>query len=96
MTIDEVRARLAPIRAALHDLGVARIRVFGSVARGSAGEASDVDCLLDFRQVPSLFTLARTRAAMSEALGAPVDVVTPTMLREHLRPAVEAESLDVS
>ena len=95
MTIDDVRIRLAPILAALGDLGVVRIRVFGSVARGSAGDASDVDCLLDFSEVPSLFTLARTREAMSNALGVPVDVATPGMLRENHRQRVEAESLDV-
>ena len=95
MTIDDVRIRLEPIRATLENLGVVRIRVFGSVARGEAVSSSDVDCLLDFDQTPSLFTLARTREAMSEALGVPVDVATAGMLREHLRPIVEAESLDV-
>lgn len=95
MTIDDVRIRLAPIRATLENLGVVRIRVFGSVARGSADDSSDVDCLLDFSDAPSLFTLARAREAMSEALGAPVDVATAGMLRESHRRLVEAESLDV-
>ena len=96
MTIDDVRTRLAPIRATLENLGVVRFRVFGSVARGAAWNSSDVDCLLYFDQTPSLFTLARTRDAMSNALGVPVDVATASTLRESRRSLVEAESLDVT
>ncbi|MBM4106001.1 MAG: hypothetical protein FJ257_06865 [Phycisphaerae bacterium] len=96
MTLDDVRHRIAPIRSRLEELGVTRIRVFGSVARDEATSASDVDCLLDFDGAPSLFTLARARSLLSEAIGVEVDVATPGMLRGPLVKAVARDLRDVA
>lgn len=96
MNLDEVRRRIAPVRSRLTELGVTRIRVFGSVARDEATSASDVDGLLDFKGTPSLFTLARARLLRSEAIGAEVDVATPGMLRGPLLEAVARDLRDVA
>jgi len=42
-TLEDVRARLAAASARLRDLGVTEVAVFGSVAKGHAAPASDVD-----------------------------------------------------
>jgi predicted nucleotidyltransferase len=48
ITIDEVRNRLATVAGEIRSLGIRRLAVFGSVARGEAGPTSDVDLLVEF------------------------------------------------
>lgn len=45
----EIYERLGAHKAALHDLGVERIGLFGSFVRDEHNESSDVDMLVDFR-----------------------------------------------
>jgi hypothetical protein len=52
------------------------VRVFGSVARGDAGEGSDIDFLVDFEDDSSLFDLLHLAEDLRELLGHPVDVVS--------------------
>ena len=72
------RAAAERAAAALADAGVARVVLFGSVARGDAGERSDIDLLaiyddLDYtRRWERRWELASVAAA---AAGHPVDVV---------------------
>ncbi len=73
--------------------GMRRVRVFGSVARGEAGPASDIDLLVDLAPNRTLVDLAGFRRQANEILGIPVDVATPDMLKEHIRTEVLAEAL---
>ena len=50
MTIEDVRARRQEILRILRARGAANPRVFGSVARGTADERSDVDLLVDLTE----------------------------------------------
>jgi predicted nucleotidyltransferase len=59
------------------EYGIARIGIFGSVARGEQTETSDVDIYYEGAAL-GLKSLAGLPQALSEYLGAPVDVV-----REH-------------
>lgn len=69
------------------------VRVFGSVARGDASEASDIDFLVDFEPDSSLFDLLHLTSELEQLLGHPVDVVSVGGLkdrdREILAEAVE-------
>ena len=60
---DQVIARLRAHERELKEAGIIRIRVFGSVARGDATEASDVDVLAQFDDAKpiSLIGLVRLR-----------------------------------
>jgi predicted nucleotidyltransferase len=74
---DRVIRAIRGHEAALRALGVARLWLFGSLARGDAGPASDVDVLIS---VPpsrkfSLFDLAEVRVELCELLGRDTDVV---------------------
>lgn len=73
--------------------GVRRIRVFGSLARGEAAPASDVDLLVDLERDRTLLDLAAFRREAEAILGTPVDVATPDMLKERIRAEVEAEAV---
>lgn len=90
---DEIRTRLATeksrIEAAAKKRGLRNLRVFGSVARGEAGEGSDVDLLVDALPGTSLFDIAGFQEDVEKVLGRRVDVVT----LEDLSPAIRVRAL---
>jgi predicted nucleotidyltransferase len=96
MNIADVSARLAPCREELARLGVARLMVFGSVARGEAGPDSDVDVLVDFDRPVGLFAFAGLKRRLEEIVGRRVDLVTRGGLRPELRSAILAEARDAA
>ena len=75
--------------------GAYNIQVFGSVARGDADPASDVDFLVEMEAGRSLFDLGGLYYELQECLGVKVDVVTRKGLRTRIRERVmnEAEPL---
>ena len=73
--------------------GVTNVRVFGSVAAGTDGPASDLDLLVDIRETTSLLDLARLEAELSTLLGVQVDVVPSRSLRPHLAARVLGEAV---
>ena len=80
------------IRIAEH-YGASNVRVFGSVARGEADEASDIDFLVDLQPGRTLFDLGGLQVDLETAMGRPVDVVTEKGLRNRLRGGVLAEAI---
>lgn len=62
--------------------GVVRLSLFGSVARGEAGEESDVDLLVEFSRRISLLQFVALERQLSEILGKKVDLLT----REGISP----------
>lgn len=58
------------------DHGASNVRVFGSVARGSAGPESDIDLLVDFEPGRSLVDHVGLWRDLEDLLGRPVDVVS--------------------
>lgn len=88
-TLEELRARRNEILELAARRGVSNIRVFGSVARGEAGETSDVDLLVDIDPGRSLFDLAGFYADVKDLLGCEVDV--GTVIKERLLEEIEAE-----
>jgi len=66
-------------------------RVFGSVARGEAGHASDVDMLFDFAPEASLFDISNLQLELSARYGVAFDVGPIEDLKPALREGVFAE-----
>ena len=73
--------------------GVRKVRVFGSLARGEAGPASDVDLLVELAPDRTLLDLVGFRREAEGILGQSVDVATADMLKERIRAEVLAEAL---
>ena len=89
-------ARLrAQILAAAARHGATNVRVFGSVARGDADAASDVDFLVDFEPGRSLLDLASLLVELEDLLGHPVDVVTEPGLKARISQRVLTEAVAV-
>lgn len=90
---EELRRRRRRLLDAANKHGVRRLRVFGSLARGEAESASDVDLLVDLKPGRTLIDLAAFRREAGEILNLPVDVATADMLKERIRDEVLNEAL---
>lgn len=90
--MDKLRA-LKP--TLMKEMKIKRLRVFGSVARGEAKEGSDVDLIVDFEEVPDLFTFAGMRRKVSENIQTPVDFMTERSLHPLMKDQILSEARDV-
>ena len=93
---DDVLTILEAHRNDLERFGVESLRLFGSVARGEASPNSDVDLLVSFRRAPTFSGYMKLRIFLEDLLGAKVDLITETGLRESVRPFVEKEAIRVA
>ena len=91
---------LGPYRAEIETIarryGASDIRVYGSVARGTATPSSDVDLLVDFdRSRPVRSTLRSLDFALEleKLLHRPVEVATEGSLHWYIQPQVVAEAV---
>jgi predicted nucleotidyltransferase len=73
--------------------GAYDVRIFGSVARGEAEEASDIDILVNLEPGRSLMDLGGLLYDLQILLGVEVDVVTEKGLRPRIRQQVLREAV---
>lgn len=73
--------------------GAKNIRLFGSVARGEAGESSDIDILVETGENPSPWFPGGLIADLEELLGRRVHVVTVGALHTYIRDRVLQEAV---
>jgi predicted nucleotidyltransferase len=90
-----LRAKRAQILQAAARYGVERLRVFGSVARGTDDPESDIDFLVELAPERSLLDLGGFLYEVRSMLGRDVDVVTEKGLRKRIRERVLAEAVDL-
>ena len=76
--------------AAAH--GARNVRVFGSMARGTATPASDVDLLVDMEPGRSQLDLVALWQDLEDLLARKVDLVTDGGLSPYLRGQIESEA----
>lgn len=88
-TQEEIRRAVTPV-AEKH--GLRAVYLFGSYARGTATETSDVDLLIDITgtEIKSLLQLAAVYCDFETALGKSVDVITTSTLEQEIRMPSEA------
>lgn len=72
---DRVAAARRELLAIVHRFGGRNPRLFGSVARGEDGPASDVDLMVDLDPGLGIFALMRIQDEAEQLLGVRVDVV---------------------
>ena len=61
--------------------GVHSLGIFGSYVRGEQERRSDLDILVEFDRVPTLFEFVRLERHLSQQPGVPVDLVMKTALK---------------
>ena len=74
---------------------VERLRVFGSMGRGTEDEQSDIDFLVDLAPDRSLLDLGNFLYEVRSLLGMEVDAVTEKGLRRRIRERILAEAVDL-
>jgi len=90
-TGDEVLAFLKHHREELgRRFSVRQIGLFGSVLRGSAGDRSDIDILVELDQ-PTFDHYMDLKFFLEEQLGRPVDLVMADSLKPRLKPIISRE-----
>jgi uncharacterized protein len=72
------------------------LRLFGSVARGTAGAGSDVDLLVDFGRPATPEALFGAQFYLEDLMGCAVDLVTERALRSQVRPYVERDVIAIA
>jgi predicted nucleotidyltransferase len=82
---DRLRRSRAELTDAARARGISMIRVFGSVARGDDTRASDIDLLVELAPGRTLIDLIGFKQDAERILGQPVDVVTPSLMKQGLR-----------
>ncbi|RJX36384.1 MAG: nucleotidyltransferase [Desulfarculus sp.] len=71
---------------------VQRIGVFGSLARQTAGPASDVDIIVELAE-PTFDHYMDLKFYLEEVLQRPVDLVMADTIKPRLRPRIEQEAV---
>lgn len=95
MTREQVLARLLEHKTELQSLGLAHLRLFGSVARAENTVSSDVDLIAEFDPEFSLtlISLGRAQTRLERLLGCSVDLATEAWLRPVVRERAAKESV---
>lgn len=77
------------------EMGITRLRVFGSVGRGEATPESDVDLIADFEKMPGFpfFTMDEKISALLD--GRKIDFTTEGGLHKYLKNRILREARDV-
>lgn len=94
-----LKAVLQTLKNHLPDLqknhGVKSLGVFGSYAKGSSKRNSDLDVLVEFEPVPTMFEFVRLERHLSTILGVKVDLVMKTALKPEIGKRILAELMPV-
>lgn len=83
---------IAPVRDRLIAAGVRRLGLFGSFARGTADDHSDVDVLVSFNPEARTFdNLFEVGEALEQVFNRKIDLVTDDSLSPYLGPRIRKE-----
>ena len=73
--------------------GATHLRVFGSYARGTQRDTSDLDLLVDLEPGRSLLDLIAIQQDLEDLLGHRIDIVTERSLSPYIRDAVLKDAI---
>lgn len=95
ITSGEILRVLAANRSEIARLGARRLGLFGSFARGEAGEDSDVDLLVDLDR-HEFDRYMDLKIYLEDLLGRRVDLVLADRLKPTLRERILREVIDAA
>jgi uncharacterized protein len=91
-TRDEILDTLSANRATLKGLGVRKVALFGSAARGEASPSSDLDLLVRLDR-ETFDAYMDVKEFLESVFGCPVDLVLEDGIKPRLREAILAEAV---
>lgn len=92
---EEVLSLIEQNREALKRLGVRRLGLFGSCARGEATASSDLDFVVEFTE-KSFDAYMDLKTFLEDLFGCRVDVVLAETIKPRLRPIIQRETVYAS
>ncbi|HYJ30539.1 MAG TPA: nucleotidyltransferase family protein [Allosphingosinicella sp.] len=95
MDRDAVVERLRAHEPELRRLGVTRLSLFGSVARGEAGPDSDIDLAAELERPMGLFRYSALVDDIEDMLGTRIDLVREPAQRSSIQLAIERDRVNV-
>jgi len=94
ITIDQLKQKLFELKPILEEkYKVKEIGIFGSYVRGEQTKNSDLDILVDFYEVPDLFTFVELNNLLSKALKIRVDLVMKSALKPYIGKIILQEAI---
>ncbi|RLB53555.1 MAG: hypothetical protein DRJ42_11650 [Deltaproteobacteria bacterium] len=96
MERDTIVERIRAHAPQLGEFDIAKLSLFGSVARGDSGPESDVDVLVEFRGAATFDNFMGLKLFLEDLLDRRVDLVTTGALRQEIREQVEEDLLRVA
>ncbi len=87
-----IQDRKKQILALAAKYGASNVRIFGSVANGTADENSDIDFLVDLEKGRSLFDLGGLLMDLQGLFNRKVDVVTDNGLHWYIKERIISEA----
>lgn len=92
MNIDNIQNTISAHKSAFSKLGIKRIGVFGSAARGELKKTSDIDIILDFTKGQKSYRNYLTSSLLLEKiLQRTVDTLTPEAINPLIKPYIEKD-----
>lgn len=88
MNTAQIREAIAPV---LRRYGISRAEIFGSVARGDATSASDVDVLVTIGRPMGMLSYVRMKRELENALGKNVDIITERNMNKFIEPHIRKD-----
>ncbi len=83
MRLNEILEKSKKIHEIIKNNNGSEIKIFGSVANGTASNSSDIDFLVKFNKKASLFDLIEIKIELEDLLGNRVDVVSENGLKDN-------------
>ncbi len=83
--IEEIKERLRELKPLLQEkYKVKEIGIFGSYIKGKQKKRSDLDILVDFYEIPDLWTYIELQDFLSERLKVKTDLVMKSALKPYI------------
>lgn len=84
--LDEIKRKLSDHKRQLRErYNVKELGIFGSYARATQRQDSDIDILVTFEKIPGLLKFLELENYLSDFLGIEVDLVRKEAIREELK-----------
>jgi len=84
-TLEEIKEKLIELKPVLAEkYKVKEIGIFGSYVKGRQKKGSDLDVLVEFEEIPDLFTYIEIEDFLSCELNVKVDLVMKSALKPYI------------
>lgn len=92
MNLTDTKKAIETQKQQLRALGLKRIGIFGSSARGEQNPSSDVDVILDFDRTKKTYqNFIRSTFLLEKLFGRTVDALTPQGLSPYIKPYIDRD-----